>query len=176
MSLQHASTLKRSSSGSIIDTFIYRYIHIQMHSYTDTFIYRCIHIQMHSYTDTFIYRYIHIQMHSYTDAFIYRCIHIQMHSYTDAFIYRYIHILIHSYTDTFVLRSTQYTLHFNLNRASDVSLCWPTLLEYINYTPWRWPFKGRNMLEWRIVLIKWCFNNICEQLSVFIGYNHSGIW
>jgi hypothetical protein len=28
---------------------------------------------------------------------------------------------------------------------------WPTLLECISYTPWRWPFKGWNML-FRIVL------------------------
>jgi hypothetical protein len=24
----------------------------------------------------------------------------------------------------------------------------------INYSPWRLPFKGRNTLQWRIVLIK----------------------
>jgi hypothetical protein len=28
--------------------------------------------------------------------------------------------------------------------------CWHTLLECIHYTTWSWPFKGRNMLQWRI--------------------------
>jgi len=45
---------------------------------TDAFIYRCIHLPMHSSTDAFIYRCIHLPMHSSTDAFIYpfiyRCI------------------------------------------------------------------------------------------------------
>jgi hypothetical protein len=40
----------------------------------------------------------------------------------------------------------QYTLHTKLSSRTCDSLCWPTLLEYINYTPWRWPFKDWNML------------------------------
>jgi hypothetical protein len=46
------------------------------------------------------------------------------------------------------------------NFTNGDSFCWPTLLECIHYTTWRWSFKGRNMLQWRIVLIKWHFNNV----------------
>ena len=32
------------------------------------------------------------------------------------------------------------------------SFCWPTLLECINYAPWRWPFKGWNMSQLVLIL------------------------
>jgi len=50
------------------------------------------------------------------------------------------------------------------------SFCWRSLLEYINYSPWRLHFKGWNMLE-LLVLIKWWFKNIWVHLSVFIWYS-----
>jgi len=47
-------------------------------------------------------------------------------------------------------------LGFQNFKIGDSFSC-PTLLECINYTPWRWPIKGWNMLEWRMVLVKWWF-------------------
>ena len=44
------------------------------------------------------------------------------------------------------------------------------LLKCIKYSPWRWPFKDRNMLERHIVLIKWRLSNIWAYLSVIIWY------
>ena len=38
------------------------------------------------------------------------------------------------------------------------SFCCPTLLECIDYNPWRWPFKGWNMLQLRIMLMQWWFS------------------
>ena len=38
-------------------------------------------------------------------------------------------------------------LHTKLNFTTNDSFCRPTLLECINYTPWRWPFKDWNMLK-----------------------------
>ena len=38
-------------------------------------------------------------------------------------------------------------LHTKLNFTIGDSFCWPTVLECIYYTPWRWPFKDWNMLE-----------------------------
>jgi hypothetical protein len=35
--------------------------------------------------------------------------------------------------------------HRSQNTTRD-SFCWPTLLECISYAPWRWPFRGWNML------------------------------
>jgi hypothetical protein len=44
-----------------------------------------------------------------------------------------------------------------------------TLLpEYIKYTPWIWPFKGWNMLEWRMILIKWQFSDMRVYFPVFM--------
>jgi hypothetical protein len=55
---------------------------------------------------------------------------------------------------------TQYTLHTKLNFTAGDSFYWPTLPECIYYAPWRWPFKGWNMLQLRTVLIKWWFTHI----------------
>ena len=41
-----------------------------------------------------------------------------------------------------------------------------TLLQCINYTHWRWPFKCWNTLHLRIVLIKWWFNDTWMHLSI----------
>jgi len=45
------------------------------------------------------------------------------------------------------------------------------LPEYINYVPWRWIFNSWNMLQLSTVLIKWWFNNIWGNVSVFIRFN-----
>jgi len=39
-------------------------------------------------------------------------------------------------------------------------------VECIRYTPWRWPFKSRNMLQSRMLLIKWWLSNVWLHLSV----------
>ena len=63
---------------------------------------------------------------------------------------------------------SQYTIHAKLNCTAGDSFCWPTLLDCINYTPWRLPFKkGWNMSELRIVFIKWWFNIMWVHLLVF---------
>jgi hypothetical protein len=54
-------------------------------------------------------------------------------------------------------------------------------LTIVSYTPRRWPCKGWNMLELRIVLIKLCLDNIWLHLSVFVSYSNisarvSSIW
>ena len=42
------------------------------------------------------------------------------------------------------------------------------LLEYLKYNPSIWPFKGGNILGWRMVLIKWEFSNMWVHLLVFM--------
>ena len=59
----------------------------------------------------------------------------------------------------------QQQLHTKLNCTTGDSLCWLMLLECINYTPCRWPFKGWNILELCIMLTKWWFNI----MSSFVG-------
>jgi len=44
-------------------------------------------------------------------------------------------------------------------------------LECTKCTPWRLPFKGWNMVEWRIVLIEWWPNQTWLHLSVFTWYS-----
>jgi hypothetical protein len=39
-------------------------------------------------------------------------------------------------------------------------------VECIRYTPWRWPFKSRNMLQLRMLLIKWWLSDVWLHLSV----------
>jgi hypothetical protein len=57
-------------------------------------------------------------------------------------------------------------LYSKLNLTTGYPFCWTTLHECIDYTPWRRPFKGWNVLELHTVLIKWWFNNIWVRLSV----------
>jgi hypothetical protein len=73
---------------------------------------------------------------------------------------------------------TQYTPKPKLNFTIGGSFCWLTLLEFMNYNPWRWPFKGWNMLELRIVLINCWFNDIWVYLSVFVwcSDNSARLW
>ena len=66
---------------------------------------------------------------------------------------------------------TQYTLHLMLNFTTGNSFCWPTLVEFINYTPWRWPSKGCHVLEFSKVFIKWWFSNTWLHLSAIIRHS-----
>jgi hypothetical protein len=59
----------------------------------------------------------------------------------------------------FILYYCKWFFDFQNFTTSD-SLCWLMLLECISFTPWRWSLKGWNMLELRIVLIKWWLSNI----------------
>jgi len=56
---------------------------------------------------------------------------------------------------------------FQSFKACD-SFCWLSLLEYIDYTPWRWPFKGWKMLQWLIVLMQWWFSTEMRRLTTGI--------
>jgi len=50
------------------------------------------------------------------------------------------------------------------------SFCWPTLLECINYAPWRWPFKSWNILDLVNKVVIWS----CTSASIgnyLIYYN-----
>jgi len=80
---------------------------------------------------------------------IYKCTHILLN-----------HYFINTRACTVLRYLTQYTPHTKFNFTTGDSLCWPSLLKCTNYTPWRWPFKSWNVLEFCIVLIRWLFNNI----------------
>jgi len=56
----------------------------------------------------------------------------------------------------------KYVLFDLQNSVTYDSLCCPPHLGCISYTFWRWPYKFRNMLQLRVVLIQCWFNNAWE--------------
>ena len=60
--------------------------------------------------------------------------------------------------------------HLKVN-LQGIQLVYSPRYQCINITPWRWPFKCRNMLELRIVLTKWWFSNLWLHLSALFWYS-----
>ena len=71
----------------------------------------------------------------------------------------------------------QHALYSELYCTAGDSFRWHTMVACVNYTPWRWTFKGRNILHLRTVFVKWLFKNIYVCVChVYLMYSQHLSW